>query len=126
MPSKVMVSFSEWKLGDWGPCSSSCDIGDQVQRVSCVRTDPRGQSVLVAEDKCTQAVGQKPEYRRSCNENIPCPFWTPLEWSSVGISCHGHCVCLDSVGFSCHGNHGCIDNGVVLGRYQLSWLLCMF
>ena len=45
---------------------------------------------------------------------------------SVGISCHGNCVCLDSVGFSCHGNHGCIDNGVVLGRYQLSWLLCMY
>nr|XP_022333272.1 uncharacterized protein LOC111130469 isoform X4 [Crassostrea virginica] len=77
----------EWKLGDWGPCSSSCDIGDQVQRVSCVRTDPRGQSVLVAEDKCTQAVGQKPEYRRSCNENIPCPFWTPLEWSSCDVEC---------------------------------------
>ncbi|XP_078313590.1 uncharacterized protein LOC111130469 isoform X3 [Crassostrea virginica] len=77
----------EWKLGDWGPCSSSCDIGDQVQRVSCVRTDPRGQSMLVSEDKCTQAVGQKPEYRRSCNENIPCPFWTPLEWSSCDVEC---------------------------------------
>jgi hypothetical protein len=79
----------EWKLGDWGLCSSSCDIGDQLQSVTCVSTDPSGRSVPVADDRCEQVHGQKPEYRRSCNENVPCPFWTTLEWSSVSDSVRG-------------------------------------
>ncbi|XP_062596568.1 papilin-like [Saccostrea cucullata] len=77
----------KWKLGDWGPCSSSCDIGDQIQSVQCVSVDPRGQSVPVEDAQCIQLYGQKPEYRRSCNENVPCPYWTAMEWSSCNKAC---------------------------------------
>lgn len=82
--SKMGFFDREWELGDWGPCSSSCDIGDQLQDVTCVSTDPRGRTVTVDDQKCIQLYRRKPEYRRSCNENIPCPYWTPVEeWSSV-------------------------------------------
>ncbi|XP_062568471.1 papilin-like, partial [Saccostrea cucullata] len=77
----------EWKLGDWGPCSSSCDIGDQKQSVQCVSGDPRGESLTVEDAQCIQLYGQKPEYRRSCNENVPCPYWTAMEWSSCNKAC---------------------------------------
>uniref|UniRef100_K1PKN2 Papilin n=1 Tax=Magallana gigas TaxID=29159 RepID=K1PKN2_MAGGI len=81
-------STVEWELGDWGPCSSSCDIGDQLQDVTCVSTDPSGRTVTVDDQKCIQLYGRKPEYRRSCNENIPCPYWTPVEeWSSCNKDC---------------------------------------
>ncbi|XP_021340999.1 papilin-like isoform X4 [Mizuhopecten yessoensis] len=77
----------QWALGDWGTCSTTCDIGDQVQQVTCVAVGEGGRSRPVSDDLCIKAYGRKPEYIRSCNEEVACPQWTSTGWSKCTADC---------------------------------------
>ncbi|XP_033735426.1 papilin-like isoform X3 [Pecten maximus] len=77
----------QWTPGEWGTCSTTCDIGDQVKQVTCMAVGEDGASRSVSDDLCVRAYGQKPKYIRSCNEEVACPQWTSSGWSKCTADC---------------------------------------
>ncbi|KAK3581414.1 hypothetical protein CHS0354_016275, partial [Potamilus streckersoni] len=76
-----------WQPGEWGSCSSSCDLGEQVQEVVCQAVTEEGSTTVVRDDQCYKEYGTKPEYVRSCNEDFPCPKWSFTVWSECSVTC---------------------------------------
>ena len=73
----------QWDSGEWGPCSTSCEIGEQSKPVYCKAVRPDGVSFVTSDSKCLETYRIKPQYIRSCNENVKCPEWETTEWSKV-------------------------------------------
>ena len=74
---------SQWDSGEWGPCSTSCDIGDQSKPVFCRAFREDGSSFETSDQKCLETYKVKPRYIRSCNDDIRCPEWETTDWSRV-------------------------------------------
>ena len=67
----------EWSVGEWSPCSKSCDGGTQTRMVRC-ENNRVGDCLLDIE----------PVPIQNCNE-VPCPQWSVGQWSECSKSCDG-------------------------------------
>ncbi|XP_013930094.1 PREDICTED: A disintegrin and metalloproteinase with thrombospondin motifs 13-like [Thamnophis sirtalis] len=73
-----------WKVGERGPCSSSCGVGVATQSVACVRLSG-GRKVEVAEGHCPEA--EKPLSVVPCILRV-CPYeWGFTPWTQCSVSC---------------------------------------
>lgn len=83
----VVIYFSRWQVGSWGACSASCELGDQIQDVFCEAVYDDGTSKVVDDEQCLSLYQAKPQYRRSCNDGVPCDRpsykWTSSDWRQV-------------------------------------------
>ncbi|XP_078001337.1 A disintegrin and metalloproteinase with thrombospondin motifs 9-like [Glandiceps talaboti] len=77
---KMAPIISNWRTGDWTPCSRSCDVGTRERYVSC--RDPFGG--IADESECDATV--KPAQKENC-EVQPCPFWRTGQWIECPVSC---------------------------------------
>ncbi|XP_052766205.1 uncharacterized protein LOC128207366 isoform X2 [Mya arenaria] len=80
-------AFVRWQVGRWGACSTSCDIGDQVQDVFCEAVLGDNSTRRVDNEQCLFRFQAKPQYRRSCNEDVSCPMWMHSAWGKCSVSC---------------------------------------
>ncbi|XP_013398726.1 papilin isoform X2 [Lingula anatina] len=80
---------SRWHVGQWNPCTQTCDGGYQFRNVFCQMVDEDGDNLpVVLDDKrCYESVGRRPSYQRQCNTDIPCPTWQIGEWSLCNTVC---------------------------------------
>ena len=87
--SLTPISSSQWRPGTWGPCSTTCELGIQTQQVSCMAVYDDGTMKIVDDELCINQYKSKPQYRRSCNEEVSCdrsadlPRWRFSAWSQV-------------------------------------------
>lgn len=75
-------SFLRWYIGDWSPCSQTCDEGSKVRQVYCQQQLENGRSEAIEEAYCLGLLGFKPEYQEACTVQ-QCPHWVAGEWSEV-------------------------------------------
>lgn len=71
-----------WYIGDWSPCSQTCDEGSKVRQVYCQQQLENGRSEAIEEAYCLGLLGFKPEYQEACTVQ-QCPHWVAGEWSEV-------------------------------------------
>ncbi|CAG2227027.1 PAPLN [Mytilus edulis] len=77
----------QWESGEWGPCSSSCGLGEQSKPVFCKAQRSDGFNFVTNEAKCLEAYPIKPVYMRSCNDHVKCPEWQTTAWSKCSKKC---------------------------------------
>ncbi|XP_046582334.1 A disintegrin and metalloproteinase with thrombospondin motifs 9-like [Haliotis rubra] len=75
--SNTVEKTSHWRVGPWGPCSTTCNEGHQGRLVVC--QDENGPS-----DSCDERV--KPDERKICNSG-PCPSWNQGQWAECSSPC---------------------------------------
>lgn len=80
-----------WQSSAWGPCSRTCDLGEQVKDVYCVAVMGNNSTRRVDDDQCYKQYQTKPEYRRSCNDGVSCStdrdtaMWIHSAWGQVAL-----------------------------------------
>ncbi|KAK1173419.1 A disintegrin and metalloproteinase with thrombospondin motifs 16-like [Acipenser oxyrinchus oxyrinchus] len=72
-----------WSVGDWGECSHSCGIGEQIRQVLCTQK-VNYKMETVTDTKCTQPV---PLRRQTCNPHSCPPAWSAGPWSECSRKC---------------------------------------
>ncbi|CAC5396232.1 unnamed protein product [Mytilus coruscus] len=77
----------QWDNGEWGPCSSSCGLGEQSKSVFCRAYRSDGFNFVTNDAKCLEAYPIKPVYMRSCNDHVNCPEWQTTAWSKCSKKC---------------------------------------
>ncbi|XP_052057673.1 papilin-like isoform X2 [Mytilus californianus] len=77
----------QWDNGEWGPCSSSCGLGEQSKPVFCRAYRSDGFNFVTNDAKCLEAYPIKPVYMRSCNDHVNCPEWQTTVWSKCSKKC---------------------------------------
>ncbi|XP_053376969.1 papilin-like [Mercenaria mercenaria] len=84
-------SYVRWQVGEWGPCSKSCELGDQVQHVFCEAVYDDSTTNQVDDELCLNQYRAKPQYRRSCNDGVSCrghsAMWMFSKWSQCSVTC---------------------------------------
>ncbi|XP_052272181.1 papilin-like isoform X2 [Dreissena polymorpha] len=80
-------SHLRWQMGRWSECSATCDLGDQVQDVFCERVLVDNSTRMVDDEECLSEFRAKPQYQRSCNDDILCSVWAPMEWGQCSVTC---------------------------------------
>ncbi|XP_072168856.1 papilin-like [Diadema setosum] len=75
-----------WYIGDWSPCSQSCDQGSQVRQVFCQQVLENGRLEPIEETYCLAILGYKPDYQQACTVQL-CPRWVASEWSECSRGC---------------------------------------
>ncbi|XP_071507379.1 uncharacterized protein [Diadema antillarum] len=75
-----------WYVGDWSPCSQSCDQGSQVRQVFCQQVLENGRLEPIEETYCLAILGFKPDYQQACTVQL-CPHWVASEWSECSHGC---------------------------------------
>ncbi|KAL4238993.1 A disintegrin and metalloproteinase with thrombospondin motifs 9 [Mactra antiquata] len=125
-------SYVRWQIGSWGPCSRTCELGDQVQQVYCESVYENGTTTTVNDEKCLLQYRAKPQYRRSCND-IPCISetftWAFSDWRPCSVTCGEG---IESRRIDCRmvGNNGrvtddkCSPNGKPVDRRRCSMAPC--
>lgn len=86
MNSVPCLYYRYWEASAWSPCSRSCDLGEQVKEVYCVAQMGDNSTKRVDEENCYKQYGTKPEYQRSCNDEVPCTvgvMWMFSGWGQV-------------------------------------------
>ncbi|XP_030854406.1 papilin isoform X3 [Strongylocentrotus purpuratus] len=76
----------KWYIGDWSPCSQTCDEGSKVRQVYCQQQLENGRSEAIEEAYCLGLLGFKPEYQEACTVQ-QCPHWVAGEWSECSVEC---------------------------------------
>ncbi|RXN02064.1 A disintegrin and metalloproteinase with thrombospondin motifs 16 [Acipenser ruthenus] len=73
-----------WSVGNWGECSHSCGIGEQIRQVLCTQKVYYNKMETVTDTKCTQPV---PLRRQTCNPHSCPPAWSAGPWSECSRKC---------------------------------------
>ena len=71
------VPCPEWTVGEWSPCSKSCNGGIQYRHVTCINSHV---------GECPSK--DKPPLSQSCGK-LPCPHWKFGPWRRCSKSCGG-------------------------------------
>ncbi|XP_066282432.1 papilin-like isoform X1 [Branchiostoma lanceolatum] len=75
-----------WYIGEWGPCSKSCEGGFQTRLVFCEQALRHGIPEHVDDAVCEQSISPKPVFKQQCNQH-ECPEWKVGEWSQCSRVC---------------------------------------
>ncbi|XP_058878935.1 A disintegrin and metalloproteinase with thrombospondin motifs 16-like isoform X2 [Acipenser ruthenus] len=73
-----------WSVGDWGECSRSCGMGEQLRQVLCTQKVNYNEMETVTDTKCPQPV---PLRRQTCNPHSCPPAWSAGPWSECSRKC---------------------------------------
>ncbi|MGH0135064.1 UNVERIFIED_CONTAM: hypothetical protein FKN15_047660 [Acipenser sinensis] len=73
-----------WSVGDWGECSRSCGMGEQLRQVLCTQKVNYNEMETVTDTKCPQPV---PLRRQTCNPHSCPPAWSTGPWSECSVTC---------------------------------------
>ncbi|XP_078591705.1 papilin-like isoform X1 [Branchiostoma floridae x Branchiostoma japonicum] len=75
-----------WYIGDWGPCSKSCEGGFQTRLVFCEQALRDVIPEHVDDGVCEESIRPKPVFKQQCNQH-ECPEWKVGEWSECSRVC---------------------------------------
>ncbi|XP_056403044.1 papilin isoform X2 [Hyla sarda] len=74
-----------WKVGEWGPCTTTCGGGTQTRSVYCVTYEGRASQQAVNDAECT-AFTEKPATQQVCNLRA-CAKWNTGSWTQCSTEC---------------------------------------
>ncbi|KAG8560917.1 hypothetical protein GDO81_015183 [Engystomops pustulosus] len=74
-----------WKVGEWGPCTTTCGGGTQTRSVYCVTYEGRAAQQAASDAECTAFV-EKPATQQVCNLKA-CAKWNTGPWTECSTEC---------------------------------------
>ncbi|KAI5094773.1 A disintegrin and metalloproteinase with thrombospondin motifs 13 [Silurus meridionalis] len=87
-----------WVLGEFGPCSTPCGVGERVRSVACMQKQGM-ETVILADSACSQVT--KPAVNETCNTHLCFARWQVSEPGECSAVCgpgqaHRSVSCLRS------------------------------
>lgn len=81
----VNTKMTSWKIGEWGPCTTTCGGGTQTRSVYCVTYEGRSSQQAVSDAECN-AFTEKPPTQQVCNLRA-CAKWNTGPWTQCSTEC---------------------------------------
>ncbi|KAK2168208.1 hypothetical protein LSH36_19g03030 [Paralvinella palmiformis] len=85
IPCNTHTCPPAWEVGSWGPCSTTCDRGQQTRTVECKQRVSKAVQLSVSATRCQHL--RKPSIVKACNEDKLCVRWEVGDWSKCSSEC---------------------------------------